>query len=91
MNGRCIHISIIEILAGHSPDEAVAASSAAEVHTPGRRYYGLMICQHNVPGLFGFAHKMKDALLCRQVEIEIYLRTPRMRMWWHRVPHTSTF
>src|SRR6185369_17765270 len=57
-----VHVGVVEVLAAHRPDEAVAASAGAHVNGPGRRDHGFLVTQHQAARLVGLAHEVQHAL-----------------------------
>src|SRR5262245_16802850 len=57
-----VHIGVVEILAAHRPDEAVAASAGAHVNGPRRRDHCFFVLQDQAARLVGLAHEVHHAL-----------------------------
>src|SRR4030095_9352636 len=90
-----VHVGVIQVLAAHRPDEAVAASTGAHVNGPGRRDHGFFVLQHQTARLVGLAHEVHHALRALvlrrifQVEVEIHLGAAVVQMRRHRVPDAA--
>src|SRR4029079_5328835 len=91
-----VHVGVVEVLAAHRPDEAVAASTGAHVNGPGGRDPGFFVLQHQAARLGGLAHEMHHplrALVLRRVlfeiEVEIDLGATIVHMRRHRVPDAA--
>ena len=84
-----VHIPIVEILTGHSPDKDVVGCPCSRVNRPIGRNDSLFVGHPDVTGLLRLTHKMADGLTIRYVEIEVNLHPAAMRMGRHGVPDTA--
>ena len=84
-----VDIGIVDIVAGHRPDEGVVGGAGARMDRPARRQHRLLVGHHQMPGFVRLAHEMEDARRLRQIEIEIGLHAPVMHMARHGVPHRA--
>ena len=84
-----IHVTVVQILAGHSPDEHIVRGAGSCVNTPFRTHYGLLVGKPYYSLLLGLTHKMTYHIAFRHIEVEIGFDAAGVRMCGHRVPHAS--
>src|SRR5690606_16322377 len=87
--GDCtfIHIIVVEVFTGHSPDKRIVTRSCTRVNRPWWRNNSLLVFHPNVAGFISWSHKVRNSLIFWQVEIEVYFHTSIVRVRRHGVPN----
>ena len=84
-----IDVGVVDIVAGHRPDEGVVRGAGAGMDRPARRQHRLLALHHDMPRLVRLAHEVEHPRRLRQVEIEIDLHAPVVDVARHGVPHRA--
>ena len=85
-NGDIVLIVIIQVLAGHTPDEGIVVGTCGSMDAPFGRHDGLLVVQPYHTAFLRLPHDVRDSLILRQVEVIIGLDTATVKMRRHCIP-----
>src|ERR1017187_1168802 len=81
-----VHVCVVLVLSAHAPAEAIVLRPYTRMNRPPRRHHHLLIRHHDVAGSIRRTHQVHDALIGLDIEVEVNLGPPHVRVCWHGVP-----
>ena len=91
MRLNVIHVAVIKIFAGHTPDKAVIGRARRAMDAPRGRNHSLFVVHKNMARFGGLPHKMANGLAVGHFKIEVGFHAAVVRVRRHRIPHRTGF